>query len=614
MDPRTATLEEFLVAVLRGATKILGCGSTSLIFINEKTQQIGIRLGSLTTSGPLVAQIEQVLGGRFGKLVYPLKSAQDSLVYRAWRERKTLETSSLAELVGSAFPKIVTGTIIRVIGEHRFIVVPAIAGSRNYGVLMFQKEGAHPFNQQQREVILRYARRIGEILENDLMGQGQQLIADLQGGPEYFVFGEGGELRGHVAGSSAPPELVADLSTLARAPAAERKATSSEVVDLRLDGRSAVLVRTQRPRETGSASLENQLLQLTLGEAVPSLLLDPGKRITSANPATEQALGYAPKALVGRPIRELFANPQEIDAILEQQALDPSNPSSEESAAVVLADRSVAAAHVEAMLLANDRDEAVGFLVLVRKDEAEDTPKNARDRLVQQERLASMGEMAAQLAHEMRNPLVAVGASLESLLRDPNLAEDHRSILSAVSREIVRMDMGLKDYLAARHDMSFVELDVAQVCEDARRLLEGAFRLSGKRITTAVPPGITVRADFDALKHVLFNLLLNALEASPPEGEVRCSAVAEQNAVTIAIEDRGAGLQASSEECFRPFFTSKKNGTGLGLSVCQKIARAHGGLVSIRNREGGGCRATLVLPQSRAGRTLSQPELPKVSA
>ncbi|MGC4120041.1 MAG: ATP-binding protein [Myxococcales bacterium] len=406
---------------------------------------------------------------------------------------------------------------------------------------------------------------------------------------------------------------MADLSALARAPAAERKARSAEVVDLRLDGRTAVLVRAQR-QQPGSDSLENSLLQLTLGEAVPSLLLDNAKRITSANPATEQALGYEPKSLVGRPIRELFANPREIDAVLEQQALDPSNPSSEESAAVVLADRSVAAAHVEAMLLANDRDEAVGFLVLIRKDEAEDTPKNARDRLVQKERLASMGEMAAQLAHEMRNPLVAVGASLESLLRDPTLSDDHRSMLAAINREIVRMDMGLKDYLAARHDMSFVELDVARVCEDARRLLEAAFRMSGKKITTEVQPGIRVHADHDALKHVLFNLLLNALEASPPDGEVRCSARADQNAVTIAIEDRGPGLQASPEECFRPFFTTKKNGTGLGLSVCQKIAREHGGLVSIRNREGGGCRTTLVLPQSRAGRTMSQPELPKVSA
>jgi signal transduction histidine kinase len=232
---------------------------------------------------------------------------------------------------------------------------------------------------------------------------------------------------------------------------------------------------------------------------------------------------------------------------------------------------------------------------------------------VQQERLASMGEMAAQLAHEMRNPLVAVGATLDSLLRDPALAEDHRAILSAVSREIVRLDMSLKDYLAARHDMSFVELDVARVCEDAPA--------AGGRL----PPGRQAhhhrgRAGADRARRPRrpqarpVQLLLNALEASPPDGEVRCSASAEQSAVTIAIEDRGPGLQAGPEDCFRPFFTTKKNGTGLGLSVCQKIARAHGGLVSIRNREGGGCRATLVLPQSRAGRTRSHPELPKVSA
>ena len=65
----------------------------------------------------------------------------------------------------------------------------------------------------------------------------------------------------------------------------------------------------------------------------------------------------------------------------------------------------------------------------------------------------------------------------------------------------------------------------------------------------------------------------------------------------ICVEDRGAGLGASPEECFRPFFTTKPNGTGLGLAVCQKLARAHGGVVDLSPREGGGCRASLVLPR-----------------
>ena len=226
MDPRTTTLDEFLGAVLRGATKLLGCGSTSLIFINEKTQQIGIRLGALATSGPVISQIEQLLGGHVGKLVFPLNKATDSLVYRAWRERRVFETSSLAELVGSVFPRLVLRAMDAVIGAHRLIVAPALSGSRNYGVLMFEKEGAHPFNPQQREVLLRYARRIGEILESDLADQGAQLVAKLQAaaGPEYLLLGEGGEVRGHVAGSTVSPELVAELSALARAPAAERRA------------------------------------------------------------------------------------------------------------------------------------------------------------------------------------------------------------------------------------------------------------------------------------------------------------------------------------------------------------------------------------------------------
>jgi PAS domain S-box-containing protein len=530
MDGSATSLEQYLSAVLRGAAKILGCGSTILILINEKSKQISVRLGTMAVSYPLLAEVEQVIGGSLGAISFSVKSAADSLVYRAWRERCVLETSSLSELVGGALPRLVTQQMWRLIGEHRFICVPALSASRSYGVLLFQKEGGHPFNPQQREVILRYARRIGEILENDLMVQGQQLFAQLPapGSPE-------------------------------------------------------------------ASSLENQLLQLTLGDPVPSLFVDPSLRITSCNQATEQTLGYPPAELAGRPIAELFANRREIVEILNQQILDPTNPYCEESTAVRHQDGALRPARVEALLLAGDQEEAVGFLVLIRELD-EEPVLDARDRLVRQERLATMGELAAQLAHEMRNPLVAIGATLESLLRDPTLGETHRGILASVTKEIVRMDMTLKDYLSARHDMSFGELDLASVVEEARRLLEGAYRIAGKRVSSAIEPGIMVRADHDALKHVLFNLLLNALEASPEEGEVRCSAEQGGDTVAVAIDDDGPGLAASSSECFRPFFTTKKNGTGLGLTVCQKIARAHGGVVEIRSRDGGGCRATLSLP------------------
>ena len=85
------------------------------------------------------------------------------------------------------------------------------------------------------------------------------------------------------------------------------------------------------------------------------------------------------------------------------------------------------------------------------------------DHLVQQERLATMGEMAAHLAHEIRNPLVAIGATLESLIREPETAASQRTILAALVKEIVRMDMTLKDYLAARREMAVTQVRVGRV-------------------------------------------------------------------------------------------------------------------------------------------------------
>jgi PAS domain S-box-containing protein len=542
MDARATSLDEFLGAVLRGAAKILGCGSTILILISEKSKQMSIRLGTMAVSYPLLARVEQVIGGSIDARSFSVEAAVDSLVYRAWRERTALETSSLSELVGGALPALVKQEMAKLIGQHRFICVPALSITRNYGVLLFQKEGGHPFSLQQREVILRYARRIGEILENDLMGR----------------------IRG--AGGDAPGPAVPGASS-------------------RPDGSS----------DTG-ASFENQLLQLTLGDAVPSLFVDPSLRITSCNQATEEVLGYSPGELADHHIAELFADPREIVEILSQQSLDPRNPYCEESVVVLHHDGGLRPARVEALLLAGDHEEAVGFLVLIREVDLEQTD-DVRDRLVRQERLASMGELTAQLAHELRNPLVAIAATLESLARDPALPDEHRTTLGGVTQELARMDMTLKDYLSARHDVSFAAVDLAGVVDEARRLLEGAGRLAGKRVTCTAEPGLTVRADHDALKHVVFNLLLNALEASPVDGAVHCRVELHDSTLAIVVEDRGTGLLCSAAECFQPFFTTKRDGTGLGLAVCQKIARAHGGVVEIRNREGGGCRATLSLPR-----------------
>ena len=609
----SANLAQLLQAVLRGAAKIVGCSSTHLVLFNEKSRRVRVHLGIVADAVPLISTIERLLGAQFDDCSWPMESVQGSLADRCWREAVLCETNSLKELVGAALPPLVLAAVEKLIGERRFACVPALSSTRNYGVLLFEKGGADAFNRQQREVLIRYAKRIGEILENDLMGQGQSLFDHLPSdGQDSLWLDHTGELRGHGPRGGAAlertlrsPELLQTIAAHARAflaaNAGERERTCELDGQLRgtlsrldLDGRHGVLCLLACPQQ-GAASLENQLVRLTLGDPAPALFVDPKFRITSCNPATAQLVGTDSANLAGQPIGVLFSAPDEVMNILSHQVVDPQRAYSERATVVRRRDGSLVPVRVEALLLADDFDQLVGFLLVLRG-----AAKRDGDHLEQQERLATMSEMAAHLAHEIRNPLVAIGATLESLRSDPETPTSQHPILAALVKEILRMDMTLKDYLAARRELAVTRVRVGELVDEVRRLLEGAHRPTGKTIRCRLDPELTIDADYEGVKQVVFNLLLNALEATPDEGEVVCGAARNGHQVAITVEDRGPGLPASPADCLRPFFTTRKNGTGLGLAVCQKIAHAHGGFLDLRNRDGGGCQATVVFPARRS--------------
>ncbi len=603
-DPESG-LDEFLGNVLRGVNKIVGCNSTNLVVINERAQEMRVRVGVSAEQYAALGEVERAMGETLRGLSVPIARATDSLVYRAWRHGAVQETSSLAEMVGSAIPREVLEQFEPLIGPRRFLLVPAAGAHRQYGVLLFEKPGTTPYSRQQREVLLRYARRIGEIIENDMRGQvplaptgarESHLLLDAAGalvgfgpGPEPVL--AGGALERLAA------EVRAFLAPGEAGPAREVLLEGGQRLQLqrfRCGERPLALGHLPQPSTADPAGLESHLLLLTLGVPAPALFLDPELRITSCNPASERLLGQPARELVGRPIHELFSAPAEIVELLRRQALSPESASQQETVGLRRRDGGLGAARLESLLLADDRDRAVGFLVLLH--EADSDERLSPDRLVQQERMATMGEMAAQLAHEVRNPLVAIGATLEGLSHEALPPEAGR-LLAAALREIGRVDMILKKHLSPPRDLALRPLLLIDVVQEVQRLLEGTRRLGGKRVRVEVDPGLTVVADFDALKHVLFNLLLNALEASPLGGEVSCRAEQREAETSVLVEDQGPGLSAAPEDCFRPFFTTKPNGTGLGLAVSQKMAQALGGLLRLRNRPEGGCRAELLLPR-----------------
>lgn len=634
--PSSADIEVILESILRGAAKILGCTSANLTLFNESTQEVSVRVGTTAGSHPALKQVEAVVG-EIRKRSFSFRDADRSLVFQAWRDRCVLETSSFAELLGQAFDPEVIGRISAMIGEHRFICVPTLNGSRCYGVIVFEKPGTHPFSPQQRELLLRYARRIGEIIENDLRDRGLRIPAggdwSVGGVVARLLVDEGGVVVGSTDGlpvesacgpetaSQPPPGWMAALvaragkflvdrgagplyESLVEAPASEgdpRRRLAAEVSRIAVRGQPLALVSIYEVRPKPELA-GHQLLHLALGETAPAVLVGPDYRITSCNDATERLFGYPAGDLVGRPIGILFRDPEETHTLLNHQFLFLSDGYHEEGTVLKHRDGRVFPGKVEALLLADTADQVVGFLVLIRDRSAVlDDPKdrNGLDRLMRRERLATLGEMAGQLAHEIRNPLLAVGATLESLIQDVAEGRDIRDVLETLRGEVTRMDMLLKDYLsvAARHQASLARVDLAQVIEDASRLLKTSRKSANKVITSKVPRGLTVLGDYDGLRHVFFNLILNALEAMPSGGEVQCTASVADSDVAIHVDDRGAGLACKSSECFEPFFTTKKHGTGLGLTVCQKVVAAHGGTITLKNRRGGGCRATVVLPR-----------------
>lgn len=626
-------IEVILESILNGAAKILGCTSANLILFNESTREIRVHVGTKAESELVLNQVEAI-AGEIRKQSFSFRDAERSLVFQAWRDRCVIETSSFPELLGQAFAPEVIGQVASMLGEHRFICVPTSDGSRCDGVIVFEKPGTHPFSPQQRELLLMYARRIGEIMENDLRDRRPTEGDSFATGVFARLLVDG---DGHVAGTSDGPtveslcgpgsavalqprfvnEVVARASrfvhsgevgpiTMSRSGDASPDGSPSErvvaeVSRMVVGGNAFALVsfHVVRPKPELAG---HQILHLALAEAAPAFLMDPDYRITSCNDATERLFGYPPADLVGQPIGTLFHDPEEVHTLLNHQFLFLSDGYHEEETVLKHRDGRVFPGKVKALLLADRADQVVGYLMLIRdRSAALDDPKDRQglDRLMRRERLATMGEMAGQLAHEIRNPLLAVGATLESLIQDVEDGRDVRDVLRTLRGEVTRMDMLLKDYLsvAGRHKVSLARVDLGRVIADATRLLETSRKSANKAIRSEVPEGLAVLADPDGLRHVFFNLILNALEAMPSGGEVRCTASFGDRDVTVHIDDRGAGLACKPEKCFEPFFTTKKHGTGLGLTVCQEIVAAHGGTITLRNRAGGGCRASVVLPR-----------------
>jgi len=219
------------------------------------------------------------------------------------------------------------------------------------------------------------------------------------------------------------------------------------------------------------------------------------------------------------------------------------------------------------------------------------------------EHFATLGELAAGLAHEIRNPLAGIAGVIEIVSRDLPPDSAARSVIKDAKEEAVQINRILTDLLetARPKPPQFQRKDLGGTAEHAVMFARQQAVTKNIRIeldnSEEIPP-----LDHDAhqINQVLLNLLLNAIQAMDKPGAIRVSLGRDHDAALITVADEGKGIAPETlPNIFRPFFTTKGHGTGLGLSLARRIVESHGGTISVRSEVGKGTQFTVRLPIAR---------------
>jgi signal transduction histidine kinase len=246
---------------------------------------------------------------------------------------------------------------------------------------------------------------------------------------------------------------------------------------------------------------------------------------------------------------------------------------------------------------------------------AERLQRHQRD-MLRAEQLSAVGQLAASVAHEVRNPLTSVKMLVEAALRSPRRKPLTADDLEVIHGEVVRLEHTVQDFLdfARPPSPQRCQCDLREVVQQALDLVRVRARQQGVELVVAATGApVTGHVDRGQLCTVLVNLFLNALDAMPQGGRLEVEAdftAAPTPGIRLSVADTGAGIAPEmADRLFTPFASTKATGTGLGLSISRRIIEEHGGTLTGGNRLGGGACFTLMLPPpSPGGGRPSSPE------
>ena len=220
--------------------------------------------------------------------------------------------------------------------------------------------------------------------------------------------------------------------------------------------------------------------------------------------------------------------------------------------------------------------------------------------LERSQRLSQMGQMAASVAHEIKNPLASIKGAVEIINSPATSADERREFEGIVSSEIGRIDRTVREFLdfGRPREIAPQRADLSVAVAAAAKQIERQVNDKGLELVTMIESDIIAEIDSESIHQLVLNLLLNAIEASDSGGaiEVRLERTSNNSAV-ISVKDRGKGITGEEiVQVFEPFYTSKSSGTGLGLAIAQSIVTKHKGKIEVDSEPTQGTTFRVILP------------------
>lgn len=338
----------------------------------------------------------------------------------------------------------------------------------------------------------------------------------------------------------------------------------------------------------------NQLIVRSIHSGLA--IADPQGRVLHVNDFGALILGRPVAALRGRALRDLLASP-----LLEAQAIEARTASASLTRLELPYERpdgTIAELGLSVTPLVGARLQRGSLVVFQDLTEIKRLEQEVRTK----EKLAAVGEMTAQLAHEIRNPLGAISGSAQVLLGESNISKEQAHLLAIITRESKRLSETLNRFLFETRSPLVPRdpVEIGPLVEQAVTLLRHGPEVGPQHVVlveVAEGPHVCL-ADPDQITQVIWNLARNGLEAMPTGGRLRIGLRSEGSDLVMSVRDEGHGLgREEQRRIFEPFQSGSSQRTGLGLAIVYRIVREHGGDIALRSHASRGTEVVVRLPR-----------------